>query len=67
MTFETKLIPSVNIWPDDGQIAGIPQSPRFIRDERFDALVKSIIGDVEMFQLRELLVAPYADEYVAIG
>ena len=67
MTFETKLIPSVKIWPNDGQIAGIPQNPRFIRDERFDALVKSIIDDIEMLQLRELLVVPYADEYVAIA
>lgn len=66
MTFESKLIPSVKIWPNDGQISGIPKNPRFIRDERFDALVKSIIDDVEMLQLRELLVVPYADEYVAI-
>lgn len=67
MNFKTKPIPTVNIWPNDGQISGIPKNPRFIRDERFDALVKSIIDDPEMLQLRELLVVPYADAYVSIA
>jgi len=62
----TKLIPTVKIWPNDGQISGLPKNPRFIRDERFDALVKSIIDDPEMMQLRELVVTPYADEYVVL-
>lgn len=55
------------ILPNTGQIDGLPKNPRFIRDERFFALVKSIKDDPEMLELRELIVFPIGDEkYVII-
>lgn len=50
-----------------GQIEGLPKNPRFIKDERFKALVKSIEDAPEMLSLRELLVYPHGDKYVVIG
>ncbi|WP_256013140.1 hypothetical protein [Desertivirga xinjiangensis] len=67
MEVELKLIKTVDIWPNEGQISGLPKNPRFIKDERFEKLVKSIIDAPEMLALRELLVTPYANAYVAIA
>lgn len=54
-----------------GQIAGLPANPRFIRDEKFNLLKKSIEENPEMLGLRELLVYPHTGElgtcYVVIG
>lgn len=62
-----KDIPTVDIWPNTGQIPGLPQNPRFIRDERYEKLVKSIKDDPEMLGLRECIVYPYAGGYIAIA
>ena len=67
MKVETRLIPTVDIWPNTGQISGLPTNPRHIRDERYEALVKSIKDDPEMLDLRECIVFPYAAAYVAIA
>ncbi|WP_131535507.1 hypothetical protein [Pedobacter nototheniae] len=67
MEIVTQSIPTLKIWPNTGQIAGIPKNPRFIRDERFAKLVRSIIDHPEMLELRECLVVEYADEFVAIA
>lgn len=67
MQATSKLIPTVNIWPNDGQITGLPKNPRTIRDEKFEKLVQSVKDDPEMLNLREILVFPYADAYVAIA
>lgn len=50
-----------------GQIEGLPKNPRFIKDERFNKLVKSIQDDPEMLELRELIVFPFNDKFVVIG
>ena len=54
-----------------GQIEGLPKNPRFIRDETFELLKKSIQENPEMLSLRELLVYPLKGEigttYVVIG
>lgn len=50
-----------------GQIYGLPKNPRFIRDERFKALKKSISDAPEMLALRELIVYPHEDKFVVIG
>ena len=54
-----------------GQIEGLPKNPRFIRDEKFELLKKSIQENPEMLSLRELLVYPLKGEigttYVVIG
>lgn len=50
-----------------GQVEGLPKNPRFIRDERFKALVKSIEDAPEMLKLRELLVVEHGSKFVVIG
>jgi hypothetical protein len=67
MKVEIKNIPTVEIWPNNGQIHGLPKNPRFIRDERYEKLVKSIQDDPEMLDLRECIVYPYAAAYVVIA
>ena len=50
-----------------GQVEGLPKNPRFIRDERYKALVKSIEDAPEMLRLRELLVVEHGKHFVVIG
>jgi len=64
---ESRTIPLNDLSPNTGQIDGLPKNPRFIRDERFAKLVKSIQDDPEMLDLRELLVYPLGKEFVVIG
>lgn len=64
---EIKLLPTKELWPNTGQLSGLPKNPRTIRDEKFDKLVKSIKEDPEMLNLREILVFPYADAYIIIA
>ena len=52
---------------NEGQIEGLPKNPRIIRDEKFEALKRSIEEDPEMLELREVMVYPYKGKYVAIG
>lgn len=52
--------------PNKGQIEGLPKNPRFIRDERYKALIKSIEDAPEMLSLRELIVYPHNRKYIAI-
>ena len=66
MDVTSALIESVKLWPNTGQVPGLPTNPRLIKDERFDKLVKSIIDDPEMMELREVLVVPCAGEYVKL-
>lgn len=60
-------LPLSKLQPNNGQIAGLPKNPRFIRDEKFKKLVKSIEDNPEMTALREVLVYPHAGKYVIIG
>lgn len=64
---ETKNIQVAELEVNKGQIYGLPKNPRFIRDERFAALKKSIEDAPEMLNLRELLVYPFRGKYVVIG
>ena len=52
---------------NEGQIEGVPRNPRFIKDERFKKLVKSLQDDPEMLDLRELIVYPHGKKFVVIG
>lgn len=67
MKVEIKNIPTVDLWPNTGQVPGLPANPRFIRDERFAKLKQSILDDPEFLNLRELVVIPYAGAYVIVG
>jgi ParB-like chromosome segregation protein Spo0J len=50
-----------------GQIEGVPANPRVIKDKKFKKLVKSIEENPEMLDLREILVYPLGDKFIAIG
>lgn len=50
-----------------GQVEGLPKNPRFIRDEKFEKLKKSIQDDPEMLKIRELIVYPHNSKFVVIG
>lgn len=63
----TKNIKISLIETNKGQIEGLPKNPRFIKDEKFKKLVKSIEENPEMLSLRELLVYPFNGKYVIIG
>lgn len=49
-----------------GQLEGLPKNPRFFRNNRFDAMVKSIQDSPEMLELRELIVYPHGERYVVV-
>ena len=50
-----------------GQIEGVPKNPRFIKDERFESLKKSIQDDPEMLELREIIAYDNGGELVIVG
>ena len=60
-------IPTTKLVLNTGQIDGLPQNPRFIRDERFNKLVKSIQDAPEMLDYRTLLVYPFGGKYVVVA
>lgn len=52
---------------NEGQIAGLPANPRFIKDDKFEKLKQSLLDDPEMLELRELLVVPFGKRFIVIG
>lgn len=64
---ETKNIDIKKLEVNKGQIEGLPKNPRFIRDERYEALKKSISDAPEMLSLRELIVYPFNNKFVVVG
>ena len=66
-TMKVQSLAIGQIAPNDGQVEGLPRNPRFIRDEKFEALKRSIMEDPEMLQMRPVMVYPHNGEYVAIG
>lgn len=64
---EERNIPLAALVLNAGQIDGLPANPRFIRDDKFEALKKSLRDDPEMFELRELIVFPFKDTFVVIA
>ncbi|TDQ79562.1 ParB/RepB/Spo0J family partition protein [Sphingobacterium yanglingense] len=64
---ERKNIKTIDLWPNTGQINGLPSNPRFIKDDKFEKLKQSILDDPEFMEIREIVVFPYGDNYVIIG
>lgn len=61
-------IPLSRLELNNGQLDGLPKNPRFIRDENFERLKKSLNESPEMLKLREILVYPLNDKkYIVIG
>jgi len=53
---------------NSGQLEGLPKNPRWIKDERYEALKKSIEDAPELLEARTLLVYPLQNgHYVVIG
>lgn len=63
---QAKTIKLSDLHLNTGQIKDVPKNPRFIKDERYEALKKSIQDDPEMLQLRELVAYDNNGELVVI-
>lgn len=64
---ETNLISISLLDFNKWQLQGLPKNPRFFRDNRYEAMKKSISDSPEMLELRELIVYPYNDgRYVVV-
>jgi ParB-like chromosome segregation protein Spo0J len=64
---ETKQIKVNKLVNNNGQIEGLPKNPRFIKDDRYKKLVKSLEDNPEMLGARELIVYPYDNNFVIIA
>lgn len=64
---EIRKISIKDLEPNNGQIEGLPQNPRCIKDAKFKALVRSLKESPEMLNLRELIVYPYGERFVIIA
>lgn len=67
LVMKTQTIAITKLQTNNGQIAGLPKNPRFIRDARFEALKKSIADLPSMLDLRELIVVPQNGHFVTVG
>lgn len=63
---QAKTIKLSDLHLNTGQIKDVPKNPRIIKDERYEALKKSIEDDPEMLQLRELVAYDNNGELVVI-
>jgi hypothetical protein len=64
---QSQLIPTSKLLLNSGQLEGVPKNPRFIKDERYTKLIRSIQDDPEMLGARELLVYAYDGKYIVLG
>lgn len=56
-----------DVYPNEGQVEGLPANPRLIKKEKVDQLKKSIQDLPEMTEARDLLVYPHNGKYIVIG
>lgn len=66
-TMQAQRIKLSKLKNNTGQIEGLPQNPRLIKNDKFKKLVKSLQDDPEMLELRELIVYPFDGNFVVIG
>lgn len=64
---QTINLPMADIETNKGQIPGVPKNPRFIRDEKYRKLVKSLQDDEWMLGLKPLIVYQHEGKYIIIG
>lgn len=63
-----QLIPIGKLELNSGQLQGLPKNPRYIKDERYEALKKSIGDAPEMLEARMLLVYPLDNgNFIVLG
>ena len=56
-----------DVYPNEGQVEGLPANPRLIKKEKVEQLKKSIQDLPEMTEARDLLVYPHNGKYIVIG
>jgi ParB-like chromosome segregation protein Spo0J len=62
----SKQIPLSKLTANNGQIEGIPKNPRFIKNERYQKLLKSIQDNPEFLGARELIVHEHNGKFVVL-
>jgi hypothetical protein len=67
MKFKIQQVALSKLHLNTGQIPDVPKNPRFVKDERFEALKKSIEDDPEMLELREIVAYDNDGELVIVG
>ena len=63
---QTIQIPLSKLTANNGQIDGIPKNPRFIKNERYQKLLKSIEDNPEFLGARELIVREHNGKFVVL-
>lgn len=64
---QVQLVSINKLKNNTGQIEGLPKNPRFLKDDKFKKLVKSIQDDPEMLELREVIAYDNNGELVVIA
>lgn len=64
---KTKMIPVAALENNTGQIKGLKKNPRFIKDDRYKHLVKSMKDFPDMLDLRELIVFSLGKKFITIA
>lgn len=59
-------IATAKLMLNDGQLGGVPSNPRFIKDEKFEALKKSLSESPELLKARPLIVFPVDDKFIVL-
>lgn len=67
LEFKREVVPVKEIEYNRGQVEGLPKNPRFVKDNRYELMKKSISDSPEMLELREVIIYPFEGKYVAIG
>ena len=71
--FQRRYFNPNDLKANHGQCQGIPENPRFIRDNKYKALLKSMQEDPEFLEIREIAVydrgadVPEKERYVCMG
>lgn len=66
-TYKLQTLPLSKFRLNTGQIPDVPKNPRFIKDERYEDLKRSIQDDPEMLELREIIAYDNNGELVVIA
>ena len=64
---KTEQIPLNKLKLNTGQVDGLPKNPRFIKDDKYAKLLRSIESDPEMLELREVIAYDNGTDLIVIG
>lgn len=60
------VIPASKLELNEGQLKDVPTNPRFIKDNKFEALKKSLSESPELLKARPLIVFPLDDKFIVL-